>query len=54
MQARIYESRHDKKWRIYAAYNSGDMHAAEIVNQDVLAYMEATGETIREFISSYT
>jgi hypothetical protein len=45
MQARIYESRQDQKRRAYAAYSSGDMHAGEIVDQDVHEYMEATGET---------
>ena len=45
MQARIYESRQDQKRRAYAAYNRGDLHAGENVNQDVHEYMEATGET---------
>src|SRR5262249_8593926 len=45
MHARIYESRQDQKRRTYAAYSSGDMHAGEIVDQDVHEHMEATGET---------
>src|SRR5262249_7333833 len=45
MQARIYESGQDRKRRVYAAYSSGDMHAGEIVDQDVREHMEATGET---------
>jgi hypothetical protein len=43
MQLRIYESRQDQKRRTYAAYSSGDMHAGEIVDQDVREYMRETG-----------
>ena len=45
MQVRIHESRQDQKRRAYGAYSSGDMHAGEIVNEDVREYMAETGET---------